>query len=516
MKAITADEMKQLEKEAIDIGIPSRILMENAGMKVANIAQNEVRNLQNAVIICGTGGNGGDGLVAARYLNDYGVAVKIFLCGASDKISSNDSKDNLNIINKVGIVPVVITDKTMPDLKAELLKCDLVIDAIYGIGYRKGDMGIAGEAIKLVNSTRKEVKDKRPYQIFSVDVPSGADATTGEVASDTIEADITVTFEAPKIGLLKYPASNFCGKLFTVNIGIPKKLAINSKNTQKKIELGGVQIIDAAIVSSIIPKRKNNTHKGSFGHVLVIAGSSGMMGAAVLAASSAMRTGSGLVTLCVPDEIKDIVNTKSLEIVVAGLSDIKNKIKSCDCIAVGPGLSNSASSKKIVIDLLNNSKINVPIVIDADGLNAISDISIFKKSGKDIVITPHPGEFARLTGKKIDEIQKDRMGYASRFAMDNNVTVVLKGPYTVVAGKNKEILINPTGNPGMASGGTGDVLCGIIAGLVGQGCGTLNSAIAGTYIHGLAADISASIKGEHGLIASDIIESVPFAIKSTM
>jgi NAD(P)H-hydrate epimerase len=276
-----------------------------------------------------------------------------------------------------------------------------------------------------------------------------------------------------------------------------------------------IRVTDSRFAASVIPKRKVDYNKGNCGKVLVIAGSSGMMGAAVLTANSALRTGSGLVTLCVPDSIKDIVNSMSLETIVAGFGELNEKLKECDVIAIGPGLSRDKEIIKLVKSLILSKKSKAPMVIDADGLNAISDPSIFKKSGKDIIITPHPGEFSRLIGRPIKEIQSDRTGHASRFAAKYGVTIVLKGAYTVIAGKGKTF-VNPTGNPGMASAGVGDVLTGIIASLIGQGVDPFNSAVAGTYIHGMAGNLAVSIKGEHGIIASDIIDSIPYTLASIL
>ena len=521
MKAITSDEMRSLEEFAVKLGIPVRILMEIAGMKVANIAANEIKRVRSICVICGSGGNGGDGFVAARYLNNAGIRTDVFLTSPEDKISSQDALENLKILKSLKMRTTELSsDDSFKKLKSSVTDSDLVIDAIYGIGFRGEVKDPVSRAIDIINNAKKEIKDKRPYSVLSVDVPSGADASTGEAASKCVEADMTVTFEYPKIGLLKYPAGKFAGKIITTSIGIPKpnpvepQLPMQSKETvsaEKKSE--GVQVTDPRFVASVIPRRKADLNKGDCGKVLVVAGSSGMMGAAVLTATSALRTGSGLVTLCVPENIKDIVNSMSLETVVAGMDELDEKLKECDVIAIGPGLSKGKNIGKLVNSLILSKKTKAPMVIDADGLNAISDPSILKKSKREIVITPHPGEFSRLTGKKIEEIQRDRTGNASRFADKYGVTMVLKGAYTVIAGKGK-IFINPTGNPGMASAGVGDVLTGIIASLIGQGIDPFNSAVAGAYVHGMAGNLAASIKGEHGLIASDIIDSIPYTLAS--
>jgi len=521
MEAITSDEMKKLEDFAAGLGIPARILMEIAGMKVANIAVNEIKRVNNATIICGSGGNGGDGFVAAKYLVSSGIKTDVFLTSPAEKISSNDSIANLTVLKSMGVKVIELNEGNIGLLKTSLMGTDIVIDAVYGIGFKGEVKGLESKIFDLVNSTKSEIKDRRPYYVLAVDVPSGVNASTGEVSPQCIEADATVTFEYPKIGLFKYPASRFAGKILTTSIGIPKPNPVEpqvSRLEQKKAateKMEGIQITDPRQVSSSMPRWKVDAHKGDRGKVLVIGGSSGMMGAAVLTANSALRSGSGLVTLCVPNEIKNFVNSMSLEVVVSGFDRMEEKLKDCDAIAVGPGLSNGGNVKQIMTKLLTG-KIKVPIVIDADGLNAISDPEILKKPELDIVITPHPGEFSRLLGKSVDEIQKDRMGFASRFAVEYGVTVVLKGAYTVIAGREKQIFINPTGNPGMATAGSGDVLTGIIAGLIGQGMKSFDAAVAGAYIHGMAANMASSIKGIHGIVAGDIIDSVPYTIDSIM
>ena len=268
---------------------------------------------------------------------------------------------------------------------------------------------------------------------------------------------------------------------------------------------------DRKYVASVLPVRRADANKGDYGKVLVIAGSSGMMGAAVLTGRAALRAGSGVVTLCVPDEIKNFVNSMSLELIVGGFSQLDDKLVDCDAIAIGPGLSQGKRITALMENILLSKNIKVPLVIDADGLNAISDPSIFKKSGKEIIITPHPGEFSRLTGKSIESIQKDRTGSASAFAEKFGVTIILKGADSVISGKGK-LFINPVRNPGMATAGSGDVLTGIVASLIGQGLDVLNSAVAGAYIHGMAGNIATSIIGERGVVSGDIIGSIPAAV----
>lgn len=522
MKAITSDEMRELEAFAVKIGIPSRVLMETAGMKVANIALHEIKHAKVATVICGSGGNGGDGFVAARHLHSGGIKTSIYMTSPADKLSSQDSRSNLEVLKNLGLNITPLSEDNLDQLKDALMGSDIVIDAIYGIGFKGDIKSPVPQIINIINETKRKIKNKRMYAVISVDVPSGADATTGEVPQSCVEADITVTFEYPKTGLFKYPASIFSGKILTTGIGIPRPNPLEPAGpapegiiTEKREELKGIQVTDAKLVTAMLPKWKVDSHKGDRGRVLIVAGSSGMMGAGVLTANSALRAGAGLVTLCVPENIKNFVNTMSLEIVVASFDEIQEIIKEFDAIAIGPGLSKGRNISQLVNSLIS-SKVSVPIVIDADGLNAVSDPAIFKKSAKDIVITPHPGEFSRLTGKTVDDIQRDRMGSASRFATDFGITVVLKGAYTVIAGKDKEIFINPVGNPGMASAGVGDVLTGIITSLIGQGMSGFDAAVAGTYIHGMSANLATSIKSEHSTIASDIIDSIPYTYGSLM
>jgi len=522
MRAITAEEVKQLEDFAIKKGINSRILMEIAGMKVANIAAHEIKRVRYATVICGNGGNGGDGFVTARYLHNAGIKTDVYLTAPEGKISSPDSRANYEILKNIGLNVVELNENNLSQLKQSLLSSDIAIDAIFGIGFKKEIKGFIENLFDLINTTKREVKNRRHYLIVSVDVPSGIDLS-GSSPNKCVEADITVTFDYPKIGLLKYPASKAAGKIITTSIGIPKPnpvepdfLPFIEQQRAPKESIEGVQITDARFVSSIVPRRKVDSHKGTAGHILVIAGSSGMMGAAVLTSNSAMRTGTGLVTLCVPENIKNYVNSMSLEAVVTSVDDISKKACQSRALALGPGLSTGREISKLVKSVLTDPNINVPIVLDADGLNSIEDASLLKECGKNLVITPHPGEFARLSKVPVDDIQKDRIGYATRFAVEFGVTVVLKGAYTVIAGKDKTLFINPTGNPAMASAGVGDVLTGIITSLAGQGMSCFHAAVAGVYIHSMAANLATSIKGEHGLIASDIIDSIPFAMESIL
>lgn len=523
MRTISIDEMRGLEAFAAEKGITTAILMEMAGMKLASIAQHEIRRASTAVVLSGIGGNGGDGFVAARYLHNSGIRTDVYLTGNESQIKSQETKINLDILKKLGIPVKVFSSDDISGFKSSLLASDMVIDAVYGIGFKGSIPSKEKELFALINNTRLEIKDKKPYAIISADIPSGIGGDDGSAADGSIKSDITVTFEYPKIGLYKYPASSFAGKIINASIGIPrpnpveKDVFVTGSPHQKGPKtVRGINITDGEQVSAVFPRPKNDANKGDKGRILIVAGSSGMMGAAVITSTAALRAGSGVVTLAVPDDIINNVNTMTVEAIVTGFNSAEEKASQADCVAIGPGLSKGSKIDKLVHGLLMSKKISCPVVIDADGLNAIKDPSVFKRSQKEIVITPHPGEFSRLTGISIDTIQKDRLGHAGKFAVKYGVTVVLKGAYTVIATPDGGLTINPIANPVMATAGSGDILTGMIASLIGQGMKAVDASVAGAYLHGLAGQLAASMKGGHGIIAGDIIESIPFAIDSVL
>jgi ADP-dependent NAD(P)H-hydrate dehydratase / NAD(P)H-hydrate epimerase len=518
MKAISTDEVRSLEKFAVDIGIPLRSLMEMAGMKVASIAQHEVKKASYATVICGSGGNGGDGFVAARYLHNSGINVDIYLLCAKDEIRNQDSKANYMVLEKLGIKVKELTVDSIDLIKNSLLRSDIVIDAVYGIGLKGEPSLLSTKAITMINMVKSEVKSRRKYLVISIDVPSGINGTTGETAKAAVEADITITFEYPKIGLMKYPASKFAGKVITTGIGIPKPnpietMSVNAPQGSAPGTLKEVTVTDANIAASMLPRRKNDANKGDNGKVLVYAGSSGMAGAGLLCAKAALRSGAGLVVLAVPKNIKDTLNAVSAEVIVADRETALTEHSDADCILIGPGLTTSAATTALVKKILSSKAIKCPIVMDADALNVIKDPKIFKSSKKQIVITPHPGEFSRLTKKSVQTIETDRIAFAKYFSSKYGVITVLKGAYTVIC-NGSSVFVNPTGHPGMATAGSGDVLAGVIASLIGQKSSIMNASVAGVFVHGLSGNLVASYKGEIGIIASDLIEWLPQAINS--
>lgn len=479
--------MKRIDQWAIEeIGIPQIVLMENAGKAVAE----EISKLSKRPKVCVVaykGNNGGDGFVAARHLRNMEYDVSVFLLCKKEEISGS-AKINLDILDKLDI-PVYL--QKISHLEKLLKSSNVVVDAIFGIGLSGEIKGLPAKAIDLINKFRK----KYNYAVVAVDVPSGINAASGKIGKHAIFADLTVTFAYPKQGLLKYPAVKNVGKLVVADIGIPyetKKLK-NKKTEKQNIEF-------------FLPMRLAWTHKGDYGRVLVIAGSKNMSGAAYLTARAAIRSGAGLVYLAVPEDVRKLVASKTREIITIDLAEAE-KIKA-NVVAIGPGLTTQPHIKELVIRLIKKLEVAC-IILDADGLNCIADDpSILRKAKSKIIITPHPGEMSRLTGKSIKYIQQNREKTAKEAARKWNVEVVLKGANTIVVRKNR-VYINSSGNPGMASAGVGDVLTGMIAAFKAQGL----PEEAAVYVHGLAGDLASASKGEYGMIASDIVEKIPYAIQ---
>jgi NAD(P)H-hydrate epimerase len=518
MKVVTAAEMREIDRAAIKTyGIPGLVLMERAGMAVAEKAM-EIFPGKRFLVLCGGGNNGGDGLVAARGIYNHGLRVKALVFSKQESLSP-DCKIQYHLAMKSGVDIEFRKSLTRADLHGSV-----IIDAVFGTGLSKPVAGELGKAFRLINETE--------VSVVAVDIASGISSDNGEVLGEAIMADHTVTFGLPKRGHLLYPGAEYSGSLYVEDIGFPAELT-NSENIR-------VELIDRELSGSLLPARGRNSFKGDYGHVLVIAGSRGKTGAAFLTAESALRTGSGLVTIGVPETLMDIYQSRVMEEMTLPLADhgdgtlaakaidaILNFVSQhADIIAIGPGISVTPDTEDIVKQIVLSSA--VPLVIDADGLNAIKDIDIFSKAKAPIIITPHPGEMARLLNKnskfKIQknnraavisthDIEKDRIGTALAFAKETGVCVVLKGAPTIVATPEGNVFINTTGNPGMATAGAGDVLTGIIASLVGQGLDPSSAASLGVYLHGLAGDTAAAMLGEHSLIASSIIAALPEAFQ---
>lgn len=500
--------MKAIDEKAIkEYGIPSLVLMENAGLRTVEVIEEILGDVQgkNIVVVVGKGNNGGDGLVIARHLLNAGALVKTFMMGRLEELSP-DNLTNFNIIKKMTSDYYSLYEETDLDkLMLVLLSADLIVDSIYGVGFKGKLNDFDAKIIKMVNWSQAPV--------VAVDIPSGLEADTGKVQGEAIMALHTVTFGLPKLGLLLEPGKSYVGTLSVADISIPKTI-LQDKSLKHTI-------ITRDIISPLIKPRLAESHKGTYGHVLVVGGSIGLTGAVVMTANAAIRTGAGLVTAAVPESLLPIVHSNLVEVMTSPLAEtrqstialeakpaLENLLGTVSVCAVGPGMGRYPEALAIIDYIIERA--GVPIVIDADGLNALEkNMSILKDRQVPIVITPHPGEMARLTGKTIAEIQADRLNIAIEFAQEWGITVVLKGNNTIIATANGEAYININGNPGMATAGSGDVLCGMIAGLIAQGLNPVEAAYTGVFLHGATGDRVAEEKGQKGMIAGDLINTIP-------
>lgn len=503
MFIVSCQQMREIEKSAMSIGILSSRLMENAGSAATRIIRKTV-DVQNkkCVIICGNGNNGGDGYVIARKLIEFGALVKVIKANGEPR--TEETQDMQDRVRAQG--NIIIDMYNINDCKKEIRAADIIVDAIYGTGFH-GDIDddLTREIIEEVNNSEAKV--------FAVDMPSGCNADTGEASLVSIRADYTVTFANPKIGQFAFPASDYCGKVITVDIGIPASIYNNSSSL--------CELLDGKTIKSLIPKRKKDSNKGNYGKVLVIAGSLGMAGAVELAVKGALRCGAGLVEVIVPKDIYNPVATKITEGMVYPVSStidgtiaysnidlILKKAETASVVLIGCGLSRNEETAILIRELV--TKIKTPIVLDADGINAFEGhINLLRTTQNSLILTPHPGEMSRIVNKTIPEIQSSRLKTAKEFATENHVTLVLKGANTVIATSDGMSYINPTGNPGMAKGGSGDVLAGMTAAFIAQGIDKKSSCCLSTYIHGAAGDLAAEKLSQYSMLATDILDKIP-------
>ena len=508
MRIVTADEMKALDKAAYeDYGISGLVLMENAGRQVVDLIRRVTGDVRGRIVtvFTGKGNNGGDGYVAARHLLNMGAEVKVLSLVSTGEITG-DAAVNFEIWRKMGQKVYTVNQGDGSNIaRLALLNTDLIVDAVYGTGFKGKMPEKAGRIIEVLNKSGKP--------IVAVDVPSGLEADTGRVNGPCVRANYTVTFGLPKLGMFLEPGADYTGEITVADISLPGVLIEKAAPHR--------YLITADYVKDWLPSRPSLAHKGNFGRVLVVAGSRGMTGAASLAGEAAIRSGAGLVTVAAPETLHAIMEGKMTEVMTVPLPDDGNGslsreagkkilalLEDMDVLALGPGLSQSPGVITLVRDLLPSLKI--PCVLDADALNALAgETHILSKLQAPGVITPHPGEMARLMGVTPKNIQEDRIGNAVKAAADWNVVTLLKGARTVVAAPDGAVYINSTGNPGMATAGSGDVLTGMIASLIAQGMKPALAAAAGAYLHGLAGDQAAADKGMMGLIASDIISALP-------
>lgn len=511
MFLVTNKEMARLDEETINnYGLPGMVLMEHASLRVVEwiswYCEGKVAG-KRIIVLAGKGNNGGDGLAAARLLANAGAFVTVFLLCSPAELKG-DTLQNYQVLQRLGEKVYQLTsDKDLQKLDIALMCADLIIDAIYGTGFKGTVTGLAAEVINTINN--------RGLPVVSVDLPSGLDANTGEISGPCVKATATITFGLPKLGLILEPGNQQVGELWLGDISLPRQL----------IEESGIKtkLIDPDEPVLRLPSRPAAGHKGTFGHVIAIGGSEGMTGAIYLAATAALRSGAGLVTALVPRSLHTLMEIKTVEVMTKPLPEteaisigqealdtILDFAHKGSVVLAGPGMSQHVSTAALLMNLL--PKLDKPLVLDADALNIISNNDpkkVFTDIKAPIVITPHPGEMARLMGVTVQEVQQNRLEVASLAAQEWEVIVILKGAKTIVAHPGGEIFVNPTGNPGMATGGSGDVLAGMVAALMAQGLEALDAALMSVYVHGLAGDLVAQRKGQIGLIAGDLLEQLP-------
>ncbi|MFL6198090.1 MAG: NAD(P)H-hydrate dehydratase [Thermoanaerobaculia bacterium] len=506
MRILSAEAMREVDRCAIEeLGIPSLVLMENAAIGVADAIGEVYEEAESAAIFCGPGNNGGDGLAIARHLAVRGYDVQVFLV-AGARGMRGDAEVQLGICRRQGLAIQEVADEDgVVEALEEAREADLIVDALFGTGLSKPLEGMLADLVQGLNDL--------PLPRVAVDLPSGLNGSKAEPLGPHVEADLTVTFAAPKIAHVFPPASDSVGELVVTDLGIPPELVEEAEE-----EGGPLHLLVGEELSGLLPERKPGTHKGDYGHVLILAGSPGKAGAAILAARAAVRSGAGLVTAAVPASILDVVDLGSIESMTLPLPDLSlervlEAAEGKSVLAMGPGLGQEKETAEAVRRIA--LEVPLPLVLDADGINAFAPPAgtAPELAGRsaETVLTPHPGELGRLLGIPTSEVQADRIAAARRAAAEAEAVVVLKGYRTLVATPGGEVHVNPTGNPGMATGGTGDVLTGLIAGLLAQGLGALDAARLGVYLHGLAGDLAAARTGEAALAAGDLLTYLPAA-----
>lgn len=510
MKLITAAQMGEIDRLATaHYGLPSVVLMENAGAAVARAAEELLVGIKEPrlCIFSGLGNNGGDGFVVARHLVNSGAKIKMFLLGQKSLLKG-DSLTYATVLEQMGVEIVELANERDYD-KARVAAAfsDCLIDALVGTGFRgevKADLALV---IDLMNKSRKK--------IVAVDIPSGVHADTGQIQGAAVKASVTVTFGLPKPGLLLYPGAAHVGKLIIDSIGLPEPLLRTAPVYQ--------QVITAPLVRSLLPLRRGDAHKGMNGHAGIIAGSQGYTGAAALCANAALRAGAGLVTLAAAQSLRGVLDVKLTEAMVHPVPEISRGCISqkavpfieelslhWDAIAIGPGMGRQPDTQAAIREIVRNAE--KPLVIDADAIQALANhIDVIHQSEALAVFTPHPGEMGVLTNLSPAQINQNRIEVARQTAQKWNSIFVLKGAPTVVAFPDGEAYINTTGNAGLATAGTGDVLTGVITALISQGLSSHDAALVGVYLHGLAGDIIAR-NGMIGMTAGDVILALPAAI----
>jgi NAD(P)H-hydrate epimerase len=512
MIVATAQEMREMDRLTIqDYGVSSLALMERAGKAAsASILQNfRAEAKKGVLVVAGKGNNGGDGFVIARLLKKRRIRCEVALLAARSELSP-DAAHNCRAFEKLKGKVTEVVENCQSALKPLVAGKGLLVDSILGTGIKSEVRGLYVDAITLMNASG--------IPIVAVDIPSGVDTDRGTPLGVSIRAKMTVALGYAKLGEVIYPGAEIVGDLVVADIGIdPRAVEAVAPATE---------LLTPREVSRLVPRRKPDTHKGTYGHVLLIAGSRGKTGAAVLACRAAMRSGAGLATLAAPRSLNDIFASLSVETMTELLAENAagevedltpeqwlRLVERKNALVFGPGIGVNDATRNNLRWLLRN--LDIPWVIDADGLNNLAlDIDRLRSAKTPPVLTPHPGEMARLTGQMSAAIARDRVAIAREFSIKHRCYLVLKGARTVMATPGGKVFINPTGNPGMASGGMGDVLAGILGAFLGQGLGPENAMKLGVFLHGFVGDRVAGANGEIGLLASDIIDGLPAGLRA--
>ena len=509
-KLVTGGEMAEIDRRTIDEeGISGIELIERAGAEVVAAIAARWDGLAglNTVVLCGKGNNGGDGFAVARLLRESTGVVRVFLA-VDREVVRGDAAAHLQLFEESG-GRVELLDGDLADLDSALNSADLVVDALLGTGIRGAPRPEIARVIARIAACERPV--------VAVDLPSGVESDTGQVHGVCVQAALTVTFGLAKIGQIFFPGRSYCGTLHLADIGFPERVVRSVPATALLLSAEGLE--------QVLPTRQGDVHKGSCGSVVVVAGSVGMTGAAALTADGALRSGAGRVSLGVPESLNDILEVKLSEVMtwplpevrkrrclsLRALGEVRTMLSRADVLALGPGLGRYRETSELVRRLVQEA--DLPLVLDADGLNAFADIAdLLKECSAPLVLTPHVGEFSRLSGLDKERILTAPIAVARDFAGEFGLTLVLKGAPSVVALKDGRVAVNSSGNPGMASAGSGDVLTGIIAGLIAQGLDSETAACLGVYLHGRAGDRARDQWGEWGMRASDLVSEVPQAL----
>ncbi len=504
MKVSNVDEMRAMDRYAVkQLGISEAILMENAGQAAASVLSKEIGVRDRKIVIfCGAGNNGGDGFVVARKIHADGGSAKVYLLGDPEKLRGAARK-NLEILAKL---PVEVRPaESIKKIKMDVLHCHGIVDAIFGTGLDREISGLYREVIALINAGGKKV--------LSLDIPSGVNGDTGQIMEVAVQADYTVTFGLPKIGVMLYPGYERCGKIYVCHISFPPSL-YDCADIKIQVNL-----------PAALPSRDKNAHKGSMGEALFIAGAGGYFGAPYFSAMSFLKAGGGYARLAAPRSLVSFIARKGSEIVfipqketASGSIALENKkslIDLCekmDMVVIGPGLSLDPETQQLVRELVQTIK--APVLIDGDGITAVSaDLKVVRKRKAPTILTPHLGEMARMTGKSTTDIDRQKITVLQKTASDLGALIVLKGAHSLIGCPDGQVFINLSGNSGMATAGSGDVLTGAIAAMFGLGLPLEEAVKKGVFIHGFAGDLAAAKKGEDGITARDILDHLPQAVK---